>query len=79
MFALHGVEELGDAKALGCKLAALEGRSFEDGEQKIRALETVAVSDVYVVHSLYGRPEESPNRKLCRLLFFVGAHFGLLR
>jgi ribose-phosphate pyrophosphokinase len=75
LFALHGTEELGDkiAKSLGCKLAVLEERSFEDGEHKIRPLETVAGSDVYVVHSLHGGPEESPNDKLCRLLFFVGA------
>ena len=29
--------------------------------------------DVFVIHSLYGDAEQSPNDKLCRLLFFIGA------
>jgi ribose-phosphate pyrophosphokinase len=75
IFALHGTEVLGEkiARSLERTLTALEERSFEDGEHKIRPLETVAGCDVYVVHSLHGGPEESPNDKLCRLLFFVGA------
>ncbi|MGE5157105.1 MAG: ribose-phosphate diphosphokinase [Gemmatimonas sp.] len=75
LFALHGTEALGEgvARALGCRLAVLEERSFEDGEHKIRPLEPVAGCDVYVVHSLHGGPDESPNDKLCRLLFFIGA------
>jgi ribose-phosphate pyrophosphokinase len=75
LFALGGTEVLGEkiAAALGYDLAALEERSFEDGEHKLRPLETVAGCDVYVVHSLYGGPKESPNDKLCKLLFFVGA------
>lgn len=75
LFALHGTEDLGGkiARLLGCDLAALEERSFEDGEHKSRPLVTVAGRDVYVVHSLHGGPEESPNDKLCRLLFFIGA------
>src|SRR6516162_3644258 len=75
LFALHGTEVLGEkiARSLECKLAALEERSFEDGEHKIRPLETVAGCDVYVVHSLHGGPEDSPNDKLCRLLFLIGA------
>ncbi|WP_347336353.1 ribose-phosphate diphosphokinase [Bradyrhizobium viridifuturi] len=48
-------------------------RSFEDGEHKARSLDTVAGCDVYVVHSLHGGPDQSPNDKLCRLLFFIGA------
>ncbi len=75
LFALHGTESLGEsiARRIGCGLAALEERSFEDGEHKIRSLETVAGCDVYVVHSLHGGPDGSPNDKLCRLLFFIGA------
>lgn len=75
LFALHGTEALGEsiADALGCRLAALEERSFEDGEHKIRPLGNVAGCDVYVVHSLHGGPQGSPNDKLCRLLFFIGA------
>lgn len=75
LFALDGTEVLGErmAGSLGCHLASLEERSFEDGEHKVRPLETVASCDVYVVHSLHGGPVESPNDKLCRLLFLVGA------
>src|SRR5512139_4176889 len=75
LFALHGTDVLGEriARSLGRHLAAHEERSFEDGEHKVRPLETVAGCDVYVVHSLHGGPVESPNDKLCRLLFFVGA------
>ncbi|WP_298105668.1 ribose-phosphate diphosphokinase [Bradyrhizobium sp.] len=75
LFALHGTEELGAriAGILGCDLAALEERSFEDGEHKSRPLGAVAGRDVYIVHSLYGGPDGSPNDKLCRLLFFISA------
>ena len=60
LFALHGTEVLGDkiARLIGCSLAPLEERDFEDGEHKIRALETVAGCDVYVVHSLHGGPDQ---------------------
>ena len=51
----------------------LEERGFEDGEHKVRTLETVAGCDVYVVHSVQGGPAESPSDKLCRLLFFIRA------
>src|SRR5512147_141644 len=75
LFALHGTEILGRkiAFSLGCELAALEERSFEDGEHKVWPIEPVAGCDVYVVHSLHGGPDESPNDKLCRLLFLIGA------
>jgi ribose-phosphate pyrophosphokinase len=54
-------------------LSAHEERSFEDREHKIRPLVEVSRRDVYVIHSLYGSTEASPNDKLCRLLFFIGA------
>ncbi len=75
LFALDGSEGLGASIAarLGVRLAAHEERDFEDGEHKARPLEPVAGADVYVVHSLYGGPVQSPNDKLCRLLFFIGA------
>ncbi len=75
LFAMKGSDALGAAIAevLGCVLSVHEERDFEDGEHKIRPLETVAGSDVYVLHSLHGGPVESPNDKLCRLLFFIGA------
>jgi ribose-phosphate pyrophosphokinase len=61
------------AQSLGCELAQHEERQFEDGEHKTRPLETVAGRDVYIVQSLHGDPFESPNDKLCRLIFFIGA------
>ena len=75
LFALSGSEDLGASIAanLGTRLAAHEERGFEDGEHKSRPLEPVAGADVYVVHSLYGGPNQSPQDKLCRLLFFIGA------
>ncbi len=74
LFALRGTEVFGErvAASLNCKLSAHEERSFEDGEHKIRPLESVVGCDVYVVHSLHGGPDESPNDKLCKLLFFIG-------
>jgi len=75
LFALEGSRDLGAAVAnhLGHQLAPHEERSFEDGEHKIRPLESVAGASVYVIHSLYGGPIQSANDKLCRLLFFIGA------
>lgn len=75
LFAIKGSDELGQAIAerLGHPLSAHEERDFEDGEHKIRPLDSVRGSDVYVLHSLYGGPSQSANDKLCRLLFFIGA------
>ena len=75
IFALDATRDLGTAVAgaLGLELAPHEERAFEDGEHKARALISVRGRDVYVVQSLHGGPEASPNDKLCRLLFFAGA------
>jgi ribose-phosphate pyrophosphokinase len=75
LFALHASGKLGAAvaAALARPLAAHEEREFEDGEHKIRPLVEVSRQDVFVVHSLYGDDEQSPNDKLCRLLFMIGA------
>jgi len=75
LFALQATADLGKsvAQALGCNLAAHEERAFEDGEHKVRPLDAVGGSDVYVVQSLHGGPSETANDKLCRLLFFIGA------
>ncbi len=75
LFALEGSRSYGDrvAARLEWPLAAHEERSFEDGEHKIRPLVEVTRRDVFVIHTLHGSPEASPNDKLCRLLFFVGA------
>lgn len=61
------------AAALGRALAALEEREFEDGEHKIRPLESVRGRDAFIVHSLYGEPGQSVNDKLVRLLVLAGA------
>ena len=75
LFALEATADLGKAVAsrLGCKLAAHEERSFEDGEHKVRPLDSVRGANVYVIQSLHGGPSESANDKLCRLLFFIGS------
>ncbi|WP_028214088.1 ribose-phosphate diphosphokinase [Paraburkholderia mimosarum] len=61
------------ASSLGIPLGEYEWRPFEDGEHKMRPLESVRGRDVYVIHSLYGEPGHSVCDKLCELLFFVGA------
>lgn len=75
LFALEATARLGAAiaQALGCALARHEERTFEDGEHKARPLDGVSGADCYVVQSLHGDADRSPNDKLCRLLFFIGA------
>jgi ribose-phosphate pyrophosphokinase len=75
LFAVEGTREYGErvAQHLDLALAPHEERGFEDGEHKIRPLVEVRRHDVYVIHALYGDARESPNDKLCRLLFFIGA------
>lgn len=75
LFALDATADLGRAVAtcLDCKLSAHEERSFEDGEHKVRPLDTVRGTNVYVIQSLHSGPSESANDKLCRLLFFIGS------
>ena len=59
------------ARELGVAPCDHEEREFEDGEHKARPLASVRGADVYVVHSLHAEPGQSPNDKLCRLLFFL--------
>jgi len=75
LFSLNASQNFGEkvSQHLGIPLSQHEEREFEDGEHKTRSLENVRGSDVYVIHSLYGEPNASPNDKLCRLLFFIGA------
>jgi ribose-phosphate pyrophosphokinase len=75
LFALQATADLGKAvaHALGRNLASHEERAFEDGEHKVRPLDTVSGTDVYVIQSLHSGPSETANDKLCRLLFFIGA------
>lgn len=61
------------ASHLGIAMGQHEERHFEDGEHKIRPLQTVRHRDVYVVQSLYSDADDSLNDKLVRLLFFIGA------
>jgi ribose-phosphate pyrophosphokinase len=75
LFALSATRDFGQAIGEACNvpLAQHEERTFEDGEYKVRPLETVAGRDVYVVQSLHAGPDLSADDKLNRLLFFVGA------
>jgi ribose-phosphate pyrophosphokinase len=75
VFALGASQPFGKAVTaqLEVALARHEERDFEDGEHKTRPLENVRGRDVFVIHSLYGDADDSPNDKLIRLLFFIGA------
>ena len=75
LFALEGSRGLGGCLAewLECALSRHEERAFEDGEHKTRPLVDVSRQDVFVLHSLHASHGVSPNDKLCRLLFFIGA------
>jgi ribose-phosphate pyrophosphokinase len=75
LFALNSTRQLGEkiAAALNCRLDPHEEREFDDGEHKARPLVSVRGEDVYVVQNLHGGPDQSPNDKLCRLLFFLAA------
>jgi phosphoribosylpyrophosphate synthetase len=75
IFVLNATQALGKGfgRALGVELAPHEERDFEDGEHKARPLTSVRGRDVYVVQSLHGGPDASPNDKLCRFLFLAGA------
>ena len=59
--------------ALGVAPGRHEERSFEDGEHKMRPLESVRERDIYVVQSLYGDDTLSVNDRLVRVLFFLAA------
>ncbi len=58
---------------LGVVPGGHEERDFEDGEHKLRPLQSVRGRDVYVVESLYGDDALSVDDKIVRVLFFVGA------
>lgn len=80
-FCLNGSRKLGEAVAdlLGWPLSEHEEREFESGEHKARPLVEVGGRDVYLLHHLEGetsqpgRPAQSANDKLVRILFFIGA------
>ena len=56
---------------LEAPLYAIEERSFEDGEHKIRPLVSVEDTDAYVIHTLHGDETQTVNDKLCRILFLI--------
>ena len=58
---------------LGIPPGRHEERQFDDGEHKIRPLESVRGRDVYVVESLHGEPGWTVDDKLVRTLFFLAA------
>lgn len=58
---------------MGLSLSKHEEREFEDGEHKIRPLESVRGKDAYLIQSLFSDEKMSVNDKLCRVLFFAGA------
>lgn len=74
LFALNASREQGArvAARLGLSLGRHEERSFEDGEHKIRPLESVRGRHVFVLTSLHSDAQLSVNDKLCRLLMFTG-------
>jgi ribose-phosphate pyrophosphokinase len=75
LFGLHATRDYAERLAghLGVGLAPHEERDFEDGEFKIRALDSVRGEHVFVCQSLASDGSFSASDKLCRLLFFVGA------
>lgn len=76
LFAINASRELGKSIASftnEIKLAEHEERAFEDGEHKIRVLESVRGRHVFLIHSLFGDEEQTVNDKICRLFFFIGA------
>lgn len=75
LFALEASRGYGArvAERLEWPLSPHEEREFEDGEHKIRPLIDVNRRDVFVIHSLHRSVGATPNDKLCRVLFFIGA------
>jgi ribose-phosphate pyrophosphokinase len=75
VFALGSSRDFGASVAahLGVNLAPHEDRAFEDGEYKLRPLESVRGHDVYVIFSLSAEVGVSSADKLLKLLFFIGA------
>lgn len=75
LFTLQAFSEYGRkvASHLGVVLGEHEERSFEDGEFKIRPLQSARGRHVFLLCSLYSDPQLSVNDKLLRLLLFTGA------
>ena len=73
IFALDSGQDLLEriCAELDVEPARHEERDFEDGEHKIRPLESVRGRDVYVVQSLFGDGQLSVNDKLVRMLHLL--------
>jgi ribose-phosphate pyrophosphokinase len=73
IFALESGQDLVRriCERLGVEPARHEEREFEDGEHKIRPLESVRGRDVYVVQSLFSDERLSVNDKLVRMLHLL--------
>jgi ribose-phosphate pyrophosphokinase len=61
------------ADRVGVWLASHEERDFEDGECKVRPLESVRGEQVFICQSLAASDGQSANDALARLLFLCGA------
>ncbi len=72
-FALSESRDLAAAtcRTAGVRLAALEERAFEDGEFKLRPLESVRGRPVYVMQSLASAQTQSVGDRFIRLLFLL--------
>jgi ribose-phosphate pyrophosphokinase len=75
LFGLNASKELAAqlADRAGIWLASHEERDFEDGEFKVRPLESVRGEGVFVCQTLTRGNGQSVNDTLARLLFFCGA------
>jgi ribose-phosphate pyrophosphokinase len=75
LFGLNASKEFaaGLADRVGIWLASHEERDFEDGECKVRPLESVRGEQVFICQSLASSDGRSPNDALARLLFLCGA------
>ncbi|BCX81937.1 ribose-phosphate pyrophosphokinase [Methylomarinovum caldicuralii] len=75
LFALAGSRDLGRriAARLGIEPACHEERRFEDGEHKLRPLQSVRGRPVVVLSSLHSDPGLNVNDKIMRLALFCGA------
>jgi ribose-phosphate pyrophosphokinase len=75
LFGLESTRALADrvAARLSLPLAVPEERAFEDGEFKIRALESVRNECACIVQTLNGDRHGSAADKLCRVAFFAGS------
>ena len=73
LFALSESHELGLAIAESCglTLASLEERRFEDGEFKLRPLESVRARTAFVLQTLAGTADAPVAERLIRLLFLM--------